>query len=212
MTPRSEAALTLFEVGVVLALLLILAAIVLPSLAVGRQKPSRIACTNHLMQIGITYRVWAGDSNDKYPMEISITNGGTRELSQTGNAVASYQIMSNELSTPYILICPGDTNRVFATNFAALSNSNVSYLVGVEARESYPQMIISGDSDLMVNDRAVKAGLLALQESDSVSWKPNWHGPHHGNLGLADGSVQVPITAGRNFLLTGPGTNRFAIP
>lgn len=214
---RSEAALTLFEVGVVLAVLVVLAAVFLPALGAAKRKSAKISCTNNLKQIGLSYRIWEGDHNDKYPMAISVTNGGTRELTQAGNAVASYQVMSNELSTPRILICDGeygysgDTNRIYTTNFATLSNSNVSYFVGVDADEANPQDILSGDSDLLVGGRPVKAGLLLLRAGDLVDWQPTWHGPHRGNLGLADGSVQGFHT-GSHLLPTGPDTNRLAIP
>jgi len=217
MVSRSEAALTLFEVGLVLALLVIMAAVFLPVLASAKRYSARISCVHELKQVGLAYRIWEGDNNDKYPMTISVTNGGTRELTQAGNAVASYQVMSNELSTPKILICPGDsrypgdTSRVFATNFATLSNSNVSYFVSVDADAANPQMILSGDSDLLVGGWPVKAGLLSLRAGDLVAWQPTWHGPHRGNLGLADGSVQG-FSTGSHLLPIGPETNRLAIP
>jgi type II secretory pathway pseudopilin PulG len=219
MVSRSEAALTLFEVGVVLALLVILAAVFLPVLAAAKRKTAKILCANTLKQIGLSYRIWEGDNNDKYPMAISVTNGGTRELTQAGNAVASYQVMSNELSTPKILICPGepgypgDTNRIYTTNFATLANSNVSYFVGVDADEANPRMILSGDSDLLVGARPVKAGLALLRAGDSVDWQSLWHGPHRGYLGMADGSVEmVTSTDLPKYLIPGPSTNRLAIP
>jgi type II secretory pathway pseudopilin PulG len=220
MVSRSEVALTLFEVGVVLALLVILAAVFLPVLASAKRHSARISCFSQLKQVGLAYRIWEGDHNDKYPMAISVTNGGTRELTQAGNAVASYQVMSNELISPKVLICtgtypyyPGDTSRVFATNFATLSNSNISYFVSVDVDEANPQYIISGDSDLLVGGRPVKAGLLLLRAGDLVDWQPTWHGPHRCNLGMNDGSVQGFFAGGHSSLApTGPDTNRWAIP
>jgi competence protein ComGC len=72
-------ALTLVEVVVIIVLLLVVAALLLPALAKAkiREGPN---CANNLKQIGLAYRIWAGDNNDKYPMEISVTNGGTLEL------------------------------------------------------------------------------------------------------------------------------------
>jgi len=45
----------------------------------------RLACVNNLRQIGIAYRLWEGDNNGKYPMAVSVTNGGAMELVVTGN-------------------------------------------------------------------------------------------------------------------------------
>jgi len=221
MVSRSEAALTLFEVGVVLAILVILAAVFLSVLADSRRKEARVFCSNNLKLVGLSYRIWEGDNNDKFPMAISVTNGGTRELTQAGNAVASYQVMSNELSTAKILICPGepgypgDTNRIYNTNFATLSNSNVSYFVGVDViDDSNPMLILSGDSDLLVGRRSVKAGPVLLRAGDSVDWQTNWHGPHRGYLGMGDGSVEMITSTNlpKYLLPAGAVTNRLAIP
>src|SRR5580698_2397951 len=135
LSTNREAALTLFEVGVVVAILVILAAVVLPLLGTGStasRKAPKINCTNNLKQIGLAYRIWAGDNNDAYPMGISVTNGGSMEMVLTGNVVQSFLVMSNELSTPMILMCPADTGRIRAHTFAGLANANISYFVGAD--------------------------------------------------------------------------------
>jgi len=128
--------------------------------------------------------------------------------------------MSNELSTPKILVCygdelgQGDTGRTFATNFSTLSNSNVSYLVGVDVtNEINPQLILSGDSNFEIGGKPVKAGLLSLRKNDPVAWQPLRHGAN-GNLGFADDHVQSTTASGLRTCLvqTGLATNRFAIP
>ncbi|MGA2247849.1 MAG: type II secretion system protein [Verrucomicrobiota bacterium] len=220
LLPRSEAALTLFEVGVVIAILVVLPAVLLPTLAATKRKSSRVFCTNNLKQIGLAYRIWAGDNNDTYPMGVPVTNGGSMELVATGNVVQTFQVMSNELSTVRILICDGDSdhagdvNRTYATNFYALSNSNVSYFVGVGViSDANPPMILSGDSDFESGGRPPKTGLLSLGTNDPVAWQPLWHG-RSGNLGFNDGSVQTVNASGLHRYLVNGGfaTNRLAIP
>src|ERR1017187_6134383 len=133
LSRQRETAMSLFEVGVVIAIVLLLAAVLLPTL-LPRSTMSRapgISCMNNLKQVGLAYRIWEGDNGDIYPMGISVTNGGSMEMVVTGNVVQTFLAMSNELSTPKILFCPADTTRISALNFVGFSNSNVSYFVGV---------------------------------------------------------------------------------
>ena len=56
------------------------------------------------------------------------------EFNTGADTFRHFQVMSNELSTPKILVCPADT-RVAAANFVRLKNQNVSYFVGLEASD-----------------------------------------------------------------------------
>jgi len=211
---RSEAGLTVFEVGVVAAVILLLLALFLPMLAEPRVKTSRIYCTNNLKQIGLAYRIWEGDNGDVYPMGISITNGGSMEMVIAGNVAQAFTAMSNELSTTKILICPNDTNRVSAANFWTLANSNVSYFVGVDVtNDTNPLLVLSGDSALEIAGKTVKPGLFSVWTNDPVKWSSVRHG-HSGNICLADGSVQSATDSGLRdrIVETGIATNRWAIP
>jgi len=81
------------------------------------------------------------------------------ELVATGNVAACFQVMSNELSTPKILLCPEDTRRTYATNFSTgFSGANISYFLNPDAVETYPQMILDGDDNLLVDGKPVSAG------------------------------------------------------
>jgi prepilin-type processing-associated H-X9-DG protein len=216
LSKNRRAAVTLFEVGVVVAMVMILAAVFLPALRPAQIKSSRINCVNNLKQVGLAYQIWEEDNGDLYPMGVSVTNGGSMEMVATGNVVQSFLVMSNELSTPKILICPADTARIAATAFfPGLANSNLSYLVGVDVTNdaANPQMIISGDCNFDIGGVAVKPGMLQLAASAPVTWAPAQHG-FNGNIGLADGSVQQVSNPRLNVALglTGLATNRFAIP
>ena len=203
LSNRHETGMTLFEVGVIVSVLLIVVAVLLPNLRRPRTSTAttRLNCVNHLKQIGLAYRIWEGDNGDFFPMGVSVTNGGSMEMVSTGNMVQSFLVVSNELSTPKILCCPADRDRERASVFGGLANSNVSYFVGVDATNGLnPEMILSGDCNFELGGVPVKAGLLFLWTNDPVAWAATRH-VHTGNLGLADGSVQQSTSSAmRNYL------------
>src|SRR5664279_5487539 len=111
--PRSKSAkaFTVTELMVTIACVALLAAIFLPTFARSRVRSSGISCANNMKQIGLAFRTWAIDNNDLYPMHVSVTNAGTMELAASGVVFPHFQTMSNELSTPIILLCPNDKER-----------------------------------------------------------------------------------------------------
>ena len=146
-------------------------------------------------------------------MAVSVTNGGAMELIATGNVTACFQVMSNEVNTPKILLCPNDASRVWATDFFTLNNSNISYFVGLDADESKPRTFLSGDDNFAMNGVPVKSGRLDISTNTLLFWTAARH-KFAGNIGLADGSVRQSTTDGLRQALqqTGVATNRLALP
>ena len=116
----------------------------------------------------------------------------------TGNVAACFQVMSNELSTPKILHCPEDTHRTYATNFSiGFSDANISYFLSLDAAEMYPQMILDGDDNLLVDGKPVQPGILNFRTGSTIAWtKDRHHGV--GNIGMADGSAQQTASESLN--------------
>ncbi len=213
LSPNRERGLTLLEIFVILAVISVLTLLAIPALHRAKLRAQRIYCTNYLKQMGLACRIWDRNSG-KYPMSVAGTNGGTMDFNTGPNAWRHFQTMSNELSTPIVLICPAESDRMrtAATNFNFMSNSNISYFVGVDAAETDPQLILFGDRNI-TNGTPVKNGLLELTTNTPAGWTAEMHNGV-GNVALADGSVQQISTLGLRTAVTNTSlaTNRLQMP
>jgi hypothetical protein len=115
-------------------------------------KSQSILCINNLKQIGLAARIWANDNSDVYP--------------------PNFLSMSDELSTPKILVCPADKARKPASNWQEFGPANVSYeFLNPNGSETNPYVVLT-------------------------------RCPVHGHVGLSDGSVQNGSGLGRTFTIT----------
>jgi hypothetical protein len=144
-------------------------------------------------------------------MAVSNELGGSLESIAEGNVFRHFQVMSNELSTPYIVFCPADT-RQHSTNFTYFQNQNISYFVGLDASKVHPQAWLCGDRNI-TNGLALNHNIMALEAGQSTKWTDELH-KRCGNVALMDGSVQQLSNSDlrRTMKNASIGTNRIALP
>ena len=192
-------AFTLIELLVVIAIIAILAALLLPALSKAKSKARRIACVSNLKQIGLGLRLWADDNDGKYPWKVEQTSGGGKP-NGTGNARANLQfsLLSNELTTTTVLLCPSDVRKDPAVDFRSIAPANIGYAPCSEAAETRPRVILATDRNLSGFDFTGlpdNINCFVLSSPSSGASTAKWrrgigHGANTGNVVLGDGSAQ----------------------
>jgi len=201
------------ELVMVLATLALLAGIVVPGLASSKIRGEQAMCFNNLRRIGQAFHLWANDHEDRNPWLTPANAGGTYFVANPLKANAYFQMgmVSNELATPQVLICPSDRGvgapRRMASDFSytneggffvpGFRNAALSYIIGLHSFPGASRAILSGDRNIRWDalDDPCSAGIDSCARiwgrSDPVStaaWTNAIHG-ETGNFLFNDGRV-----------------------
>ncbi len=205
-------AFTLIEVLAITLTMLLLVIVLIPSVKHAKRARSQ-RCFNNLRQVGLSFKTWPQDG-DQFPAKIQLKQGGAKEALEAGQVFFNFLVMSNELSTPDVLVCPWDTARKPSSNFGTgFSDTNVSYFVGLEAEDFWPQVILSGDRNLAFSMMPLGHGLFPVTTNTVLTWTKDIHRAC-GNILLSDGSISMTDQAQLAAAIRNQGinTNRLAIP
>ncbi len=202
---RGIRAATWIEVLAVVLVLLFLVGLMVPVFTRNPRKQSRIKCVNNLKNLGLGLRIFATDTEGKFPWMIPDSKGGSQEdLTDENRIWRHFQVLSFELSTPKSLQCPTDTNiptagnpdwvfRPTQTNDINLRqfshNDHVSYFLTTGITEQDNNPILAGDRNLTLNGTSVR-GRIRPATTDLFGFTKPGHHEGGGNLLFADGSVQ----------------------
>jgi len=113
-----------------------------------KARAQSIQCVNNLKQIGLALRIWATDNADTFPLD--------------------FLSLTNELVVTKVLLCPADSSRQAAADWASFSAANQSY-----------EFLAPGGTDAEPTRVATRCLI-------------------HGHVGQCDGSVQMSQGDGSN--------------
>ena len=186
--PNSHAFTLIELLTIVVITVTLLGMVFIFSRSTGCKAPAhRIKCVNDLKNIGLAFRIYATDNNDHFPWEIPDQKGAI-QISYLADPAEYIRGLSNELSTPKIVVCPED-KREEAINWIQFSRTNLSYFISPDASEGFPQSFLAGDHNITNINGRLRPGLRALSITNVAGWDETIH-KNQGNACMGDGSVQ----------------------
>ena len=127
-----------------------------------------------------------------------------------------FSVVSNELASARLLLCPSDVRRVPATNFGRLAMTNISYALCHEADELRPRVFLATERSMSGFDFTglpENINCFVLRSPETGARTARWrggacHGPGLGVSVFGDGSVQSLADAGLVRTLAGYDLSR----
>jgi prepilin-type processing-associated H-X9-DG protein len=208
---RRNLGFTKVEFLVVVAIVVFFGVLVGACISNKKHAYSRMNCASNLKEIGVAEEMFQNNHNSIPPWSLPVADGGTLEYCASGEQTfRHFQAQSNYIVAMRTLICPQDARQA-ATNWEGLTNTNVSYFVGLDSNNKLPRSILAGDRNITSSSSVI----LEASQSALPSWikSVGLHGDK-GHLLFGDGHVEEVDSAGLSNAVqrTGIATNRFAVP
>jgi len=217
-THHSEKAFTLLELLVVIFIVAILLAMLMPASTGPHKSHSlRVLCMSNQRQIALALVMFSQDHGGNLPWQVSATNGSSIELVSANQTSFQFRGLSNYFSKQTrCFVCPYDSSREAATNFASLSDSNLSYFLNLDGIANQ-NSIWTGDRYLESQGKPIKPGVFIQTTNVALQWSAGFHGFQNKPCGIfsfGDGHVQVVRgdQLSSCFQKQPTATNRFCFP
>jgi hypothetical protein len=184
----------MIELLMVIAIIGILASILLVAISSSQAKSRHAACLSNLHQIGLGFTGFTLDHEGKYPMDLPERIGGSLEynremlITNTGlsRAYQHFRALSNEVPNVKVMSCPADRRHRQARDYAAFSNTNLSYWVNPSAQPHATLLMLAGDWN-------VTATAPNPEKLEQIDFTREVH-RRKGSVVFADGRVEITRT------------------
>jgi len=148
---------TLVELLVVIAIVAILAAMLLPTLSMARQRAHAIACLNHEKQLALANQMYADDFSDRYPYNLGSeeirARAQTNDFINWTTPVMDWELSSDNTNT--VLLTTSGLGQYVSRSANVYRCPSDHVLSDVQARAGWEARVRSISMNAMIGDAGV---------------------------------------------------------